>query len=338
MMCLSARHHDRPRPRYGRSLVVAIALIATLGSVAHGQQPSSEQMARAQYLFDEGIRLFNMGRFQDACPRFEASLALVAGIGTRGKLAECYEKIGRTASAWRLYLEVARLARTTGDELRRRVASERARVLKERLARITIMPGPSATVPGFEVRSNSRVVDPRTFGGEEIVDPGTYIIVASAPEHHSWSSTVRIDEGEKAVIEVQALVPLSATARPEPRPTPPRLIAAYGLISGGMAMALGGGAFFGLRAKSRYEEAKDMGHCSGQPLQCDDIGRDLVDSANRNANIANVIVGTGLAAAATGAILWMTVERQPRAAGAQSLAVSPSLWPDGMGVVLSRPF
>lgn len=45
------------------------------------------------------MRLFAEAQYGEACEQFEASLALVPGMGTRGKLAECYEKVGRTAIA-----------------------------------------------------------------------------------------------------------------------------------------------------------------------------------------------------------------------------------------------
>src|SRR5690606_6369061 len=110
-----ARHRDGSRRRSVRCALVIVALVGLVALPAPSPADTAASMARAQALFDEGIHLFNLGRYEDACPKFEASLALVAGVGTRGKLAECYEKLGRTASAWRIYGEVERLARRTGD-------------------------------------------------------------------------------------------------------------------------------------------------------------------------------------------------------------------------------
>jgi hypothetical protein len=334
-----ALHLDPSRRRNRRSTLVAFVVVALLGGVAQGQ-PSSDQMAQAQAIFDEGIRLFNVGRFEEACPKFEASLALVAGIGTRGKLAECYEELGKTASAWRLYREVARLSRRTNDTLRERVASERVRALEPRLGRLTIRPGPSVTVQGFEVRSNGKIVEPRIFDSEQIVDPGTYIIVVGAPGHTEWSSTIRVGEGKRAAVEIGALQPMGDAGQDTPSPgsgPSPVRMAAYGLMGVGLVSVFGGGTYFGLKASAKWDEAFD-GHCDRATLECDDVGLGLADDANRNANFANLSVGVGVVAAAAGAVLWWRTRDVADKGNQQAVTLSPSLLPQGMGLVLSRQF
>ena len=53
-------------------------------------------------------------------------------------LAECYEKTGRTASAWAEYREAIPLARAAGSKARLVLATERAQALQERLSTLTI--------------------------------------------------------------------------------------------------------------------------------------------------------------------------------------------------------
>src|SRR5262245_59523757 len=65
----------------------------------------------ARTLFLEARELVKSGDFAKACPKFEASLKLKAGVGTKFNLADCWEKIGRTASARELFLRVAEAAR-----------------------------------------------------------------------------------------------------------------------------------------------------------------------------------------------------------------------------------
>ena len=79
------------------SLVVA-ALLFTLPRRAQAQ--TTQQIATAQALFDEGKRLHKDKNFQEACPKFEASHRIDPGLGTLLYLGDCYEEIGRTASAW----------------------------------------------------------------------------------------------------------------------------------------------------------------------------------------------------------------------------------------------
>src|SRR5687768_2018720 len=67
--------------------------------------------AAARALFAEGRSLMEGERFAEACPKFEESLRLDDGMGTQFNLAHCWDKLGRTASAWALFLDVAAAAR-----------------------------------------------------------------------------------------------------------------------------------------------------------------------------------------------------------------------------------
>src|SRR4051794_15794728 len=63
--------------------------------------------AAAEVLFSDGKRLVQERNFAAACPKFEESQKLDPGLGTLYRLADCYEHVGRTASAWAAFLEVA---------------------------------------------------------------------------------------------------------------------------------------------------------------------------------------------------------------------------------------
>src|SRR5438105_15351955 len=95
------------------AVVIAAACASWAPTDAYAQAASAQ--AEGRVLFDEGARLLNEGKLDEACPKLEASLRRYAGLGTRGKLAECYEKSGRTASAWAMYEQVAALATKAGD-------------------------------------------------------------------------------------------------------------------------------------------------------------------------------------------------------------------------------
>ena len=120
-----------------KRLVSALALCVVLPALAPAARAASPQdKAAAQALFDEGMKQFKAGNFKEACPKFEASLARFEGLGTRGKLAECYEKVGKVASAWAAYREVAVYAKRAGDKRREQVAEDRAKQLERLVARI----------------------------------------------------------------------------------------------------------------------------------------------------------------------------------------------------------
>src|SRR4051794_26464548 len=98
-----------------RSIALAVALLFATG-VAQAQTPapSAQDQAAAEGLFNDAKKLVADGKFADACPKFEESQRLDPAPGTQFNLAECYEHIGRTASAWALFLGVAQLAKSAG--------------------------------------------------------------------------------------------------------------------------------------------------------------------------------------------------------------------------------
>ena len=80
----------------GRAAWLAVAGLASVAQPAQAQSDS----AAARALFAEGRNLMADERYAEACPKFEESLRLDHGMGTQFNLAHCWEKLGRTASAW----------------------------------------------------------------------------------------------------------------------------------------------------------------------------------------------------------------------------------------------
>ena len=80
-----------------------------------------------------------------------------------------------------------------------------------------------------------------------------------------------------------------------------------GLIAGGAGIvALGAGAFFGLKAKSTYNDA--LAQCNPSK-QCDQRGLDLGSDATSQATISTVAFVAGGALLAGGAVLYLTAPR-----------------------------
>src|SRR6186713_2867899 len=92
----------------------------------------------AESLFADGRRLLAQGKFAEACPKFAESQRLDPAIGTLLNLADCYEKVGRTASAWAAFREAAALSHHGGDAKREAVAKERAAALEAQLSTLAI--------------------------------------------------------------------------------------------------------------------------------------------------------------------------------------------------------
>lgn len=176
---------------------------------------SAEQAAAARVLFDEGRSLAAEGRHGEACPKFEESLRLDFGIGTQFNLADCWEQTGRTASAWALFLEVARAAREGGQLDREAVANERAASVAQRLSKLVIRV--SAAAKGIRVSRDGVVLGEAVWGVAVPVDPGTYTVEAHAPGRSTWSASVSVPElAGETVVTVPELASLERAAGTAP--------------------------------------------------------------------------------------------------------------------------
>src|SRR5215831_11151206 len=111
------------RRRFGWAALAALAAGALHAGAAHAANEVDEAAARV--LFGEGRRLAGTGDYAGACPKFEESFRLDPGIGTGFNLADCWEHLGRTASAWGRFLGVAAAAKAAGQTEREQVARAR---------------------------------------------------------------------------------------------------------------------------------------------------------------------------------------------------------------------
>src|SRR5258708_3956605 len=102
----------------------ALMIIALSPSRSLPQPPPAE--ARADTLFTAAKQLRAGGQVADACPMFAESKRLAPAVGVTLYLADCYERLGRTASAWDQFRDAERLAHERGDEKRASVAHGRA--------------------------------------------------------------------------------------------------------------------------------------------------------------------------------------------------------------------
>ena len=78
---------------------VASSVIAMLFAPYLYADPAGD-LARAESLFRSAKGIRDAGLYKDACPLFEESSRLEAGIGVLLYLGDCGDNVGRTASAW----------------------------------------------------------------------------------------------------------------------------------------------------------------------------------------------------------------------------------------------
>ena len=327
---------------------------------------SEEDLAAARALFEAGSNLLEAGSYEDACRTFEASLQRVDGLGTRGKLAECYEKLGRIASAWRAYRALAAAAKDRGDKLREQVAARRLKVLQPRLPFLSIDTSGVPAAKALAIQDNGEPVPDSEWNRKRAVDPGSHYIAVTLAGEFYWARTVEISEGKELTITLPA--PGGADQKP-PTIQPPdngddrsdssgtaglsssgtesdsggatsgggtRRVLGLGIAgAGGVALAVG--AVFGVQARNDWTKAKDEGGCNDNGQCMLQRGVDLVNDARTKSLRANVALGVGAVAVITGGLLWWTGRGAGRAEDdSPRVTIAPS--PHGPGVVVHGRF
>jgi serine/threonine-protein kinase len=275
--------------------------------------------AAAQTLFDDAVQLVAAQRYKEACPKLEESQRIDPGIGTQFNLADCYEKIGRTASAWVNFSEVADAALKEGNPERERVAKDRANAVSKRLSYFTVtVPHPAN---GLVVTRDGVEIRPGTWGTAFPLDPGNYVVEATAPNRKAWKKTIELGkDGAKA----EAIVPefLDVPIEPGPKPlaapfalTPPPSTPAdsssrshqktWALVSAGVGVVgVGIGTVLLLSAESTY--SKSNPYCGSNNKCTDPQGVTYRKDAISRANLATIPMGIGLAGLGAGLTLWLT--------------------------------
>ena len=301
--------------------------LALLGSSQLQAQARTADKAAADALFDEARRLMQQHDYAQACEKLEASQSLDPAVGTALNLADCYEKLGRTASAWATFRDTVALARKAGSAERERVARERAQNLEGRLSYLTII-----TWKGQEVaiKRDGVVLDPAVLGTAIPVDPGQHEISAGASGKRTWRTQVEVKDADRVSVSVpilgdepppeSELSPPSAasTTEPEPERTTQReaprdeakssgstqralaLVAAAAGVAG-----IAAGTVFGLKAASNWSDAKAQ--CQNGDLQnCPENSVKLGQEASTAGTVSTVSFIVGGAGVAAAAALWLT--------------------------------
>jgi len=319
-----------------RRIAFFSGVLCLLVAEVAGAQTGASNRAAAEALFNEGRSLAASGKYAQACPKFEASEQLDPGLGTLLNLAECYEKLGKTASAWAEYKEAIPLARASGSKVRQDLATERAAALESRLSMLTIRAlGGAEETSGLEIRRDGVPVQSAELGSPIPVDPGPHTIEAVAPGKQKWTSTVQVSDAAKLAVEVPALAPANASTTPPPEagkpvenPPPdtgPRASSGStqrtaALVVGAVgAVGIGVGAVFGLGASSKWSDAKAK--CTAYPYGCSADSLDAQASAKSKASVATVAFIVGGAAIAGAAVLWFTAS--PNKENSVAIGVGP---------------
>jgi serine/threonine-protein kinase len=330
----------RLRARLGVAVAAAAAATWSAAPARAQAPPPSRNEVAAEALFEDARALVQAGKYAEACPKFADSERLGPSVATLLNLANCWEKLGRTATAWVTYRQAASAANASGRTDYLATALRHADGLALKLARLTIQV--QAPVAGLQIQRDGVLVDSAEWGAPIPVDTGPHTVAATAAAHKPWSTSVDVaQDGTLTTVSVPSLeeAPAAPVAGPPVIVAPPPAsaasagtttqpesgegagntqravavaIAAVGVVS------LGVGGIIALGAKAIDKDS--LGNCTtADPNLCNTAGLSQRNDARSAGDAASVLMGAGAAALVAGGIAWFTAPHARRAGRLQVL-------------------
>ncbi len=247
----------------------AITIALVLGSapvVATAQPANSQSIAAAQALVEEASDLMDAKKFADACPKLEQATKLVPdAVGARFALAECYEGLGRLASAQGQYVLAGGLAEKTKDTRRAKEAAAEAKRLKPKLATITLtVPDEVRVIKDVQLTWDGVVWEPAVWGTPMPVDVGKHDLEVQAPGWKPWKTDVNVEANGKASSQSVPMLEKAPSEPVKPISGPaqegktssrlPLLLTGIGLGAVGLGLGVG----FTIAATGKNQEATTL--------------------------------------------------------------------------------
>jgi hypothetical protein len=332
---------------------VVLGFLATVAGAVPARADSDGDKALAAKLFKQGRDAISAGKLDEACTRFEQSFKLDPAIGTKLNLADCLERKGLLAAAYRLFDEAANEAAKGRKEGRESFARERAEALAKQLVRVEVsIADPS--VKGLKVTIADVVVAKEAWGVPRYLAPGVIEVEVSAFGYEPFHTTIEGRAGEVRKIEVPALpraeIETHGPGKPEtdkglPTVTQPGAGVDTGVVStehrrpsrtgayvvGAVGVALiGTSVGLGFAARSKFRGA-DCGSKAGLPDGvCSPMGQTTTDDARMLADVGTGVAIAGAVAVGVGVYLWIRAGRRR-----DHVVVAPTVSDDGVGVVVT---
>ncbi len=264
---------------------LVLGLLVLPSGVAHAQDANA---AAAEQLFQEGRALMEENKFAAACEKFKESARLDVAPGTVLNLAQCYERVGRTASAWARYRELVALSTRRGQPERAAFAETKVKELEPKLVSVVyVVPRPEA---GLVVEQDGTDLGRAAWGTRIPVDPGAHQLRVSAPGFRSWSASVFVERSDQRI----QVPPLRRTAAAAPSGEREGSGGGLRLVGVGLLIASGataaGTLVLGGVAKLENDRARSD-ECG--PTTCSPDGTRRIDRAMAFGNVATALgVGT----------------------------------------------
>ncbi|MES1176523.1 MAG: hypothetical protein ABUL62_19525 [Myxococcales bacterium] len=267
-----------------------LCLAAALLPCASGHAQERRDPAAAEELFRQGRAAVQQRDYLNACAKFRESNRLDPALGTLFNIADCEEKLGRYATSWTLFEEVAQ--RLTPDDDRRAIAVKRAQGLEARVPRLTVHLTPSSHADAF-VQRDGVALGSASLDTALPVDPGEHVVVVEAPGTQPAQFRTSVGEGERAELVVSVgsvLAPGHGSGAPLNAGSSGSSRRAAVYVAGGIGAAgLVTGVVAGLLVLSHKSTVND--NCSGK--LCNQAGVDAAHSGKTLGVVTTVGLVTG---------------------------------------------
>jgi hypothetical protein len=311
--------------------VVVVVAVGTIAFRAYAGEPDAiDLFARARELRLRGNCAAAVPLFRHAYDTYPA------GLGSLRNIAECEEELGRTASARRAWLDLARALVTNhlskyegwGAD-----AAQAAQRLAAKVATLTVEvhaatpSGEPAPTSGVDVRVGDEALSPASVGHPLEVDPGHYVVRAQGAESSGASQrTVDLAAGDSKRVEL----PIVVAPRPDRdailRQAPARRTAAWIAMGAGVAGFIGA-AIAGVARQSALDEltaacgsTTSCPRAQGNPTEASNVHA-IEERGHAAATWVNALTIAGAIGVAGGVLLYATAaSHRPGAA----FLVSPS--------------
>jgi len=316
----------------------AFALVALSSAHARAQPrpavpPPTADEARAETLFNVAKQLRDNGQLAEACPMFAESKRVAPGIGITLYLGDCYERMGRTVSAWAQYREAEGLARQKGDDKRADIARAHAHALEPKIGRLT-MAAANVWHGGWQVQLDGKPVPPGMWNSAVAVDPIDHTVTINAPGKPPRTLRAHLDAGNLAAT-VNIDESAAAAAAGEPASTEPMTSAPSPTSSGSSTstrtwaeIVLGGAGVVGLGLGALFLVKKNQSMYNSPAS----TGPTLDKAAAAASKVAFSVGGVALASAV---VLYLTTPGNQSQVG---VTIAPVLTWGGGGAVVGSSF
>jgi hypothetical protein len=321
---------------------------STAGAVPSARPPTKDDIRRADELFAVGNKFMSARNYADACPAYEQAFRLDPTVNGAFNLADCHEALGRTATAYLDWLEVARLAKAKNKPDKLAKATERGNQLFVKLSTIEVkLQTQTMADSSVVVLVDDEPVDPAWLTTAHAIDPGTHFVEVRAAGKVTWRTKVLVaPEADRQVVAVPVLVaeakdapapsaaPQALTAPPaKPVESPPlrderrhSTILPGALTLGVGVVSLGFGGYMAMKSASTKSDAEATARANPG------IGLDL-SQARTQQTWARIGLGVGVLASGVGAYLILTSPKSSR-----TTALAPVVAPGFGGLSLVGRF